>query len=173
MAAKDGTNRGGARPGAGRKRKPLAEKIAEGKTAKIIPAPPDLETADMPAVKEYLSDDQRMGNFYAKEIYEETWQWIKQHGCDHIISPQLIEQYAVAMARYVQLERITSEYGFISKHPTTGAPIASPFVNMSVNYLRAANLLWQQIFSIVRENCAEYVDGHPMDDDMERLLRGQ
>ena len=29
--AKDGTNRGGARVGAGRKKKPLAEKIAEGK----------------------------------------------------------------------------------------------------------------------------------------------
>ena len=29
--AKDGTNRGGIRIGAGRKRKPLEEKIAEGK----------------------------------------------------------------------------------------------------------------------------------------------
>ena len=28
--AKDGTNRGGARPGAGRKKKALSEKIAEG-----------------------------------------------------------------------------------------------------------------------------------------------
>ena len=173
MAAKDGTNRGGARPGAGRKPKPLAEKIMEGKRGKAIPAPPDLETTDMPDVKAYLSDDQRMGDFYAKEIYEETWRWLKDRHCDRIISPQLIEQYSVAMARYVQLERITSEYGFISKHPTTGAPIASPFVQMSVNYLRAANLLWQQIFSIVRENCAEYVDGNPLDDEMERLLRGE
>ena len=30
--AKDGTNRGGARPGAGRKKKSLDEKIMEGKT---------------------------------------------------------------------------------------------------------------------------------------------
>ena len=82
MAAKDGTNRGGARPGAGRKPKPLAEKIMEGKKGKVIPAPPDLETPDMPDVKEYLSDDQRMGDFYAKEIYEETWRWLKDRHCD-------------------------------------------------------------------------------------------
>ena len=31
---KDGTNRGGARAGAGRKKKALADKINEGKTAK-------------------------------------------------------------------------------------------------------------------------------------------
>jgi hypothetical protein len=30
--AKDGTNRGGARAGAGRKKKALADKISEGKT---------------------------------------------------------------------------------------------------------------------------------------------
>ena len=36
MAAKDGTNRGGARPGAGRKPKPLAEKLQEGKKAEAI-----------------------------------------------------------------------------------------------------------------------------------------
>ena len=171
MAAKDGTNRGGARPGAGRKPKPLADKIAEGKAIKPMPVPPKLESVEMPDVKDYFSDEQRMGDFYAKEIYTEVWKWLKERHCDHLVSPQLIEQYAVAMARYVQLERITSTYGFISKHPTTGAPIASPFVQMSVNYLRTANLLWQQIFSIVRENSAEHVSGSFMDDEMERLLR--
>lgn len=36
--AKDGTNRGGARPGAGRPRKALTEKIAEGKSAEVYDA---------------------------------------------------------------------------------------------------------------------------------------
>ncbi len=34
--AKDGTNRGGARTGAGRKKKPLAEKLQEGKTTTAL-----------------------------------------------------------------------------------------------------------------------------------------
>ena len=170
--AKDGTNRGGARIGAGRKKKPLAEKIAEGKAenAKIIPEPPELAGADMPDVKEYLSDEQRMGKLFGKEIYEEVWKWLAERKCTHLISPQLLEQYSMAMARYVQLEKITSEYGFVSKHPTTGAMIGSPFVLMAQNYLKQANLLWQQIYGIVESNCAEPVTGNPQDAMMEQLL---
>ena len=43
--AKDGTNRGGARAGAGRPRKALTEKIAEGKTAQVMMQPADIESA--------------------------------------------------------------------------------------------------------------------------------
>ena len=43
--AKDGTNRGGARPGAGRPRKALTEKIAEGKSAEVMMQPADIESA--------------------------------------------------------------------------------------------------------------------------------
>ena len=74
------------------------------------------------------------------------------------------------MARTIQLEQITSEYGFISKHPTTGAAISSPFVSMAQNYLKQANIIWQQIFAIVQENSREPVTGNPQDDLMERLL---
>ena len=170
--AKDGTNRGGARVGAGRKKKPLAEKIQEGKTAKVmvLPDPLELEGAEMPDVKEYLSQDQRTGQLYGKEIYLEVWKWLAERKCERHISSQLLEQYAMAMARYVQLEKITSEYGFISKHPTTGNMIGSPFVPMAQGYLKQANLLWQQIYSIVEANCAETVKGNPQDEMMEQLL---
>ena len=52
--AKDGTARGGARPGSGPKRKALTEKISAGKPAMVIDLPdaPDLEGADMPPVKQ-------------------------------------------------------------------------------------------------------------------------
>ena len=38
--AKDGTNRGGARPGTGPKKKPLADKITAGKPATALNLPP-------------------------------------------------------------------------------------------------------------------------------------
>ena len=170
--AKDGTNRGGARVGAGRKKKPLAEKLQEGKAAKaiVLQEPPELTPADLPDVKEYLSDDQRTGTLYGKEIYLEVWEWLSERGCAQLVSPQLLEQYSMAMARYVQLEKITSEYGFISKHPTTGGMIGSPFVSMAQGYLKQANLLWQQIYGIVESNCTEPVTGNPQDAMMEQLL---
>ena len=50
--AKDGTNRGGARPGAGRPRKALTEKISEGKKAEVMLQPAELTAADIPPVRE-------------------------------------------------------------------------------------------------------------------------
>ena len=168
--SKDCTNRGGTRVGAGRKPKPLADKIKEGIPASAMPEPQELVGVEMPEIRSYLSDEQRMGELKGKEIFEETYRWIARHRCEHIVGTPLIEQYAITMARAIQLEQITSEYGFISKHPTTGAAISSPFVSMAQNYLKQANIIWQQIFAIVQENSREPVTGNPQDDLMERLL---
>ena len=168
--AKDGTNRGGTRVGAGRKKKPLAEKIQDGQKAMAIPTPMDLQGVEMPNVKEYLSDEQRIGELYGNDIYRETWNWLNQWKCTHLVHPQLLEQYSMAMARYIQLERLISEYGFISKHPTTGAPITSPMVSIAHAYSRQANVLWQEIYEIVKENSAQPVTDNPQNDMMEKLL---
>ena len=54
--AKDGTNRGGARPGAGRPRKALTEKIAEGKSAEVMMQPADIESAETPPVRDFMKE---------------------------------------------------------------------------------------------------------------------
>ena len=78
--AKDGTSRGGARAGAGRKKKDLTDRILEGKTASIInlPEAPELEGVQMPEIKSFMTDEQRMGSLCAAEIYQETWQWLRE-----------------------------------------------------------------------------------------------
>ena len=43
-------------------------------------------------------------------------------------------------------------------------------MTMAQSYLRQANLLFQQIFTIVSENSREPVTGNPQDDMMEKLL---
>ena len=172
MTAKDGTNRGGARPGAGRKPKPLAEKLQNGQSAVALLMPEDdpFDGAEIEDIKKFLSEDQRTGDLYGKEIFEQMVDWLRKRGCAHLVSPHLLEQYAMAMARWIQLERVNSEFGFVSKHPTTGAPITSPIVTMAQGYLKQANVLFQQIFAIVSENCREPVTGNPQDDIMEKLL---
>ena len=59
--AKDGTARGGARVGAGRKPNALADKIALGMPADVLsfPDPPDMEGAEVPPVKEYMKAEQK------------------------------------------------------------------------------------------------------------------
>jgi len=171
--AKDGTNRGGARVGAGRKKKPLAERIQEGQAAIALSMPEDdgVDGEEIQDIKEFLSEDQRIGDLYGREIWDQMEAWLRKRSCAHLVSPHLLEQYSMAMARWIQLERINNEMGFLSKHPTTGAAIASPFVTMAQGYLKQANILFQQIFSIVSENCREPVTGNPQDDMMEQLLK--
>lgn len=167
--AKDGTRRGGARPGAGRKKKALTERIQDGQKAVVL-GTEGLVSADMPDVKEYLKADQAMGELHAAETYEEVWRWLKARGCAELVSNQLIEQYSMSVARWIQLEQLISRTGFVGKHPTTGAAISSPIVSMSQAYLKQANQLWYQIYQIVQENCSTPFKGNPHEDAMERLL---
>jgi hypothetical protein len=181
---------GGARPGAGRKRKPLAEKVLlagnghhkvtklkEPIPAKEIPKSivPDISGDDMPPVSEYLKKMTKNTNEnIAPEIYQKTWQWLKARSCEQFVKPELIEQYALYIARWVQCEEGINSFGLLAKHPTTGSPIASPYVSMGLNFLKQANILWGQIFQIVRENSSVAVGDHnPADDVMIRLLKGK
>ena len=56
--------------------------------------------------------------------------------------------------------------------PTTGGVIASPFVQMSQQFQKNANLIWYEIYGIVKDNCTEPV-GDDLNDAMERLLRSR
>ena len=171
---------GGARTGAGRKNKPLAEKVLNGnpgcRKLKIVEFPgiSELKGADVPSAREFLSEAQKDDRqILALEIYAETWKWLDERGCVALIPVQMIEQYAMSFARWIQCEQHVSEYGFLSKHPTTKAPIPSPFVTMSQTYSKQASTIWYQIFQIVRENCATEFKGNPHDDMMEKLLSGR
>ena len=57
----------------------------------------------------------------------------------------------MATARWIHCETIITNTGYLAKHPTTGAAIAYPYVGMSQNYMNQANLLWNEIFAVVRK----------------------
>lgn len=174
----------GPKPGSGgRPKKSIADKITGGNPGKraltvidFKDSAPELEGENMPKPAEFLSAKQKDGsNLGAVEIFQNTWNWLSERGCATIVSPQLIERYAMSCARWIQCERLTSELGFLAKHPTTGAAIQSPYVAIGDKYMTQANRLWSEIFQIVRENCTtEYNGGaNPQDDVMERLLRAR
>lgn len=168
--AKDGTKRGGARIGAGRKKKALSDKIIEGKFT-ADNSPKKIKDFQIPSPKEYLTADQKLsGKTYAEQIYNDTYEWLNNCGCGELVTAQLVENYAQMVARHIQCEQFLTRAGLLAKHPTTGAPIASPFVKMSLDYLKSANQLWYQIFQIVKENST--LDGgvNNQNDLMERLL---
>lgn len=188
--AKDGTNRGGRRVRAGDKPQALADKIAAGKAARVLEAPDlrpesvlragnlsgaaDLSGEEMPAPSEYLSARQKDGRpLGANALFIETWKWLAERGCEKFVNPRLVEAFAQAFTRYIQCEEAISTYGLLGKHPTTGAAISSPFVQMSQSFQKQANLIWYEIFEIVKQNCTTAFAGNPQDDVMERLLNAR
>lgn len=169
--------RGGARVGAGRKKTAVKEKADNGnpggRTLAVLDIP-EIDGVEMPKPHDFLSSAQRDGTeLQAVAIYKETWQWLKQISCAAKVSKALLERYAMASARWIQCEEMTSQLGFLSKHPTTGKPIPSPFINIGINYMNQAVRLWNEIFQIVKENCSADYDDSPQDDLMERLLRAR
>ena len=177
--AKDGTMRGGARVGSGKgaggdQANVNTEKIDSGLAATVIdlPEPAEFNGEDVPPVKDFLKAAQKSGiDLCAEDVFRQTFLWLKERGCDRLVNSQLIEQYAMMVSRWVQCETCISEYGFLAKHPTTGAAITSPYVTMSQNYLKQVSQCWYQIYQIVKENCSvEYGGANPHDDLMERLL---
>ena len=179
--SKDGTNRGGPRPGSGRKPKAVAEKLANGNpggrkltVVDFGDEADNLVGAEMPPVKEYLKAKQKDGSVNcAEDIFKETWEWLHERKCDQLIPVQQIEQYAMSVARWVQCEEAVSDFGFLAKKPT-GTVISSPYVTMSREYMKQANAAWYQIFQVVKENCSAELSGPtPQDDVMERLLRAR
>lgn len=184
--AKDGTLRGGRRVRAGDKPDALVDKIASGRDASVIefpitefsgaelPPPAELYGEEMPKPSEYLSAVQRDGKpLGADEIFRETWVWLKERGCEKLVNPRLLESYSQAFARFIQCDKAISQYGLVGKHPTTGGAMASPFVSMANTYQKQANLLWYEIFDIVKQNCTTTFENMPQMDMMERLLRSR
>jgi hypothetical protein len=189
--AKDGTYRGGRRIKAGGKPMPAAEKIASGKKAQVmrndipdlepdeleavdLPEGAVLEGSDMPKPGEYLSARQKNGKpLGADVIYKETWLWLKRRHCENLVNPRLIESYAQNFARYIQCEDAISTYGLLGKHPTTGGVVTSPFVQMASQFQKSANLIWMEIYDIVKQNCTEEFEETNPNDTMEQLLRSR
>ena len=169
--AKDGTNRGGARPGAGRKKKPLAEKILEGNPGKRplkvvefygVPAegkltPPDfLKIASKETADNYPTADQ---------IFVQVADWLKITGCAHLVSPTLIEDFSINRRGFFECEYMNKRLGRI-----TGGK-RSPYVDMAVQYAGLMRTAWDRIWNIISQNTEKrFEGGSNADDAMERLL---
>ena len=106
-------------------------------------------------------------------LFEETYKWLVRVKCEKLVPTHLIEQYAISQARYIKCAEAVTKYGLIAKHPTTGGPIQSPYVNMASNFMKQSTCAWNQIYQIVKENSSvDFRYNNPRDDVMESLLNG-
>ncbi len=173
--AKDGTVRGGARVRSG----PMPANIKEQMMLDVgvsnipnLPAPSDMIAETVPPVDEFMLDIQKDGSkLEAERIYQNTYLWLRQRGCEKLIPNQLLTGYSMSVARWIQAERYISKYGSLAKHPVSGNPIKSPYVTMSQDYMKQITNAWFQIYSIVRDNGSNVGDLEESDLYMEHLLK--
>ena len=122
--------------------------------------PAELQGYEMPPVRDFLTETQRDGTtLCATDVYSETYSWLKARGCENTVSRQLIEQYAMSVSRWVHCEQIISKYGYIAKHPTTGAAMTSPYVTMSQAYMKQIISIRAEINRIVEDSRPKLIEG--------------
>lgn len=171
----------GPKPGTGgRPKKPLVDKITEGnpgkRTLKVVEFN-EKEVAELPEPPEFLLEAAKVTEKWpsATDIFNKTVDWIKKTGCLEIIPTDYIEEYALCKTRWLECERMNARVGLLAKHPTTGQPMQSPYVQMATTYLRQSDAAWSKIYEVVKTNCTTEFrqNGTPHDDVMERLLTGK
>ena len=161
--AKDGTRRGGARPGAGRKKK---QKPEPPENIIQTTAVTDDERRSFPQFNRLLYDAQGAYPMTdAEDVYYSIFKFIRDNDAEKRVSKELLELFAVTYIRWVQAEREIAAQGFTAEHPTTGSPCKSPLVDVSNTYSKQAHNYWYSIWSAVKDGCDDDIK-----DDMEGLL---
>ena len=132
---------------------------------------PELVGVDVPSVDEFLRAQQQCGkSLQADYIIEQTMKWLRKIKCANSIPKELVEEYAMARARWIQAEEMISEFGFLAKHPTTGQAMASPYVHAALDYSKQVDQKWYKIYQIIKEICSEGIVENS-NNPMERLLK--
>lgn len=142
-----GTNNGGTRRGSGPKPKKAAIfKIVTSEEAAA-------EEAKKKPTAAYLRRQQLEGraDLQAEEIKLRIDAWLIERGVRQYVPDHLIEMYCMALARYIQTEEEVSKTGFLARHPTTGAPMTSPYVTMSIEYSKQVQAHWWQIYQTIKD----------------------
>jgi len=171
MMAKDGTIRGGARMGAGRKKNSLEEQIADGRANLKVIEMPQADKPPKHKPKKFLPDKTEDGRkSYARVVFKETWAWLEERQIAHLVAPQIIDEYAALLGRFIQCEEELTEAGLI-RTTDKGHIYIDPRVKASLDYAKQANNLWYTIDQKVREYSIPNSAGG--DDKMERLLRAK
>ncbi len=167
---------GGKRAGAGRKKKPLTDKILEGSVKKHKPKVldlPGLEASDAPEPPDYLehfnSGDVSEDIPSMQNVFYEVTDWLEKTGCLHLISPVLITEYALLKTRWLECEALVAN---VLLYPDrNGSLWVNPMAELGLKYYKSADIAWSKIWNIVAQNSEVSFGNDPQADFMEKLLK--
>ena len=159
---------GGYRPGAGRPKKSVSEKLLDGNPGKR-----PIEVLDFEDCEEISKEPPKWLSKKGKLVYTTIVEWLEKVGCTKGILPGTIEEYAHCKARWLEAEETLNNVGLLVKDKN-GNPTANPYLQFSQQYLKMTNDVWSKIYQVVRETKLTEIDNNsPNDDVMESILGGK
>lgn len=155
--------RGGARPGAGRPKKPLADKILEGNPGKReltklkfkSDKNSNAEKSEKSKTPTYIDMVAKEGGDVlpqASEIFAALTDYIARAGCTEFVTNNLVEDFAFLRRAYLECEWMNRKMGRIANGRR------SPYVNMALDYHKSMMQVYNQIWLIIKDNSEEKLE---------------
>jgi hypothetical protein len=85
----------------------------------------------------------------AAEIFDYLFEFIAASGCENLVAPSLVEDFAFLRRSYLECEYMNKTLGRIAGGKR------SPYVNMALDYQKAMMAVFNQIWLIVSRNSEE------------------
>ena len=168
--------RGGARVGAGRPKKPLADKLIEGNPGKreltVLKKPSEFQSGNhsdnskprdsknqrtaISKMPTYLDITAKEGGDAlppASEIYKMLADFVDGVGCTDFVAPSLMEDFAFLRRGYLECEYMNRKLGRIASGRR------SPYVTMALDYQKAMMTVYNQVWLIISRKCEEKYEG--------------
>ena len=155
--------KGGARKGAGRKPKPLAEKIRNGNPGHRPLTRVEFfdDSYDPTEPPSYLDDfirykpktDEKPSN-----IYREIIKFLEPTGCMYLVPRELITDYALARYNLLEAQAEAKDFPQVGRDKKDAPIEISQFQEMVLKHQKNANTLRDAIWDIVRQNSTQEID---------------
>jgi len=167
---------GGARKGAGRRPKALADKLAAGnpghRPLKKIAWGGDKKIEPPEYLKAMKSSDARTAVIPSPaEIFMDAVKQLEPSGCLELIGPGLMAEYAMAKY-YLLIAQLDLSNTAIVGTSVSGEIVVTGFTDAVLKLQKNVSLVWGQIWDIVSRN-SETVVKNPENDIYAQLISGR
>ena len=169
--------KGGARKGAGRKPKPLAEKLAAGNPGhrplkKVEFDDKSYDPSTPPVYLPLLGKQSGSTVTTPMEIYREAIAYLEPTGCLHMIPAMLIREYVMANYHMVQAHYELSQSNHVGINHK-GEVVVTSYADFMQRQQKQVLAIWDKIWDIVSRNSERAITGDPKHDMMAMLLGGR
>ena len=168
--------RGGARKGAGRKPKPLAEKLAAGNPGhrpltKVEFGGAENSRPQMPEYLRYMEKPALNHIVTLEEIFEKTLDHLEPSGCLNLIPVENICEYVLAKYYLIDAQYALSKTAIVALNDKKEAVITG-FTEAMLKLQKNVALTWGGIWDVVSRN-SEKLLTNPEEDLMAAIIGGR